>query len=181
MLNRRKFLTYGFFGAGLLTLSGIGLGLQSTKQQQPQQELLILSPVEFSILHAIADRLFPANPPFPAASALHVAEQVDLILATSDPYVQEEIKQVLHLFENALFTTLFDAHFRPFSQSSPQKQDQLLQSWQQSSLHVRRTAFKALNGLCGAAYYSNESVHKIVGYNGPPDYLIALVKAAGKR
>jgi hypothetical protein len=179
MINRRTLLKYGFFGTGLLTISGIGLGLQQTNRVKANGDLLVLSEDEFSILHAIAERLIPGNNQFPAASNVRVAEKIDQLLSTSAEYVQTEIKQVLHLFENALIGALFEGHTRPFSQSSIKVQNQLLRSWQLSSLHLRRTAFKALNGLCGAVYYSQPTTHQFLGYDGPPAHLLAMVKAAG--
>ena len=178
MLNRRAVLKYGFFGAGMLTIGGIGLGIQQSKIVEPNQPLQVLSIQEFSILYAIANRLLPASDRFPAASELQVAETVDGILATADDFTQAELKQVLVLIENALVSSIFEGHTRPFTQSSSVVQDRLLQSWQRSSLHLRRTAFKALNGLCGAAFYSNPQTHDLVGYDGPPSHLMTLVKQA---
>ena len=178
MLNRRAVLKYGFFGAGILAIGGIGLGIQQSKIVEPKQPLQVLSLQEFSILYAIANRLLPANGHFPAASELQVAETVDSILATADEFSQAELKQVLILMENALVSGIFEGHTRPFTRSSPEVQDLLLQSWQRSSLHLRRTAFKALNGLCGAAFYSNPQTHKLVGYAGPPSHLMTLVRQA---
>ena len=97
MLTRRMILKYGFLGTGLLALGGVGLGLQKTKLISPTTELKVLSPEEFSILHAIAERLLPDNELFPPASTFHIAEKVDVILSTADDFVQAEIKQVLQL------------------------------------------------------------------------------------
>ena len=162
----------------MLAIGGVGLGIQQSKLVEPQKPLQVLSLKEFSILYAIANRLLPANGKFPAASELQVAETVDSILATADEFSQAELKQVLALMENALVSGIFEGHTRPFTRSSPEVQDLLLQSWQRSSIHLRRTAFKALNGLCGAAFYSNPLTHSLVGYAGPPSHLMTLVRQA---
>jgi hypothetical protein len=179
MLNRRNLLKYGLLGSGLLAIGG--LGLQSTKLMKASQPLLVLSTVEFSILFAVANRLLPQNGGFPAASDLHIAERVDHILSKAHPDVQSEIKQVLHLIENALVGTILGGHIRPFSQCSSKTQDQILEQWKLSSLSLRRTAFKALNGLCGATYYADSKTYALLGYDGPPEHLLNLVRAAGER
>ena len=181
MLTRRMMLKYGFFGAGILAAGGIGLSLQSTKMIQASTSLQVLTETEFSILHAICERLLPQNGNFPAASELQIAEQIDSILNTADTFVQSEMKQVLQLIENALLGTLFDGHYKTFTQSTPEEQDKLLLSWQHSSLSLRRSAFKALNSLCGAAYYANPKTYSLVGYDGPPEHILALVRAAGAK
>ena len=163
-----------------MAAGGIGLSLQKTKMIVPTTTLSVLSDTEFSVLHAICERLLPQNGIFPAASELQIAEQIDKILHKADDFVQSEIKQVLLLIENALLGTLFDGHYKTFTQSSNTEQDQLLQSWQHSSLSLRRSAFKALNSLCGAAYYANSKTNSLVGYDGPPEYLLAIVNAAGE-
>jgi hypothetical protein len=180
MPTRRMVLKYGFIGAGILAAGGIGLSLQNTKMIVPNSKLSVLSDTEFSILHAICERLLPQNGLFPAASELNIAEKIDTVLYKADEFVQSEIKQVLLLVENALLGTLFDGHYKTFTQSSPEKQDQLLLSWQHSSLSLRRSALKALNSLCGAAYYANSETHALIGYDGPPKHLIAIVNAAGE-
>ena len=93
--------------------------------------------------------------PFPAASKIQVAYRVDAVLARAHTGVQTEIKQVLSLIENAAAATLFDGHPRPFTRSLPTTQTTIIDNWRQSSLHIRRTAFKAISGLCNGVYYAN--------------------------
>src|SRR2546426_62775 len=47
--------------------------------------------------------------------------------------------------------------------------DERLRAWRDSRLSVRRTGFKALRGLCCAAYYSSIETYPSVGYPGPPE------------
>lgn len=175
-MSRRTVLKYGLGGAAVLALGGIGLAVRDTVKRQPHRPLQVLSARDFSILWAVAETLLPGakaqgdTPAFPTASDVRVAEKVDAFLARSDPGVQTEVRQVLGLLENALAGSLFDGRFQSFTASDPQAQAQALDAWRHSKLQVRRTAFRALHGLCAAAYYASPEVYPSVGYPGPPSY-----------
>ena len=180
MLSRRLFLKYGFLGTTALAAGTITLGMQSTRVSEPPEPLGCLSIEEYSILVAIADCLLPSNPPFPAASELRVALHIDTLLTTVHSGNATEIKLLLALFENAASNMMFDQHWRPFTQSTTKQQFSLLDSWRTSQLSFRRTAFRALSGLCGAAYYAQPKAYQLVGYNGPPQSLKTLVERAAQ-
>ena len=105
-----------------------------------------------------------------------VAEDMDHFLSTTESYVQADFKALLHLIENALGNGVLEQHPQTFSYSSPEEQILLLESWQHSSIDIRKTAFKALNGLTQATYFGNPKSDSLVGYDGPPPHLIELVK-----
>lgn len=170
MLSRRTVLRYGLGGAALLAAGGVGLSLRSTVLRAPRRPPRVLSPEEFSILAAVAERIAPGGNGFPPASELEVAEKIDDYLFFKPDEVRAEFRQVLHLLENALAGLLLDLRPRTFTGSSPAQQDAILADWQHSRLHVRRTAFVALHGLCTATYYSNPATYALVGYPGPPDF-----------
>ena len=176
-IRRRQILKYGAFGALALAAGGITLALQPSKIVDPPDALKCLSKQEYSILFAIAETLLPSTPPFPAASTLQIAYRVDGVLARAHPGVQKEIRQVLALIENAAAATLFDGHPRPFTRSLPATQTHIINSWRNSSLHIRRTAFKAISGLCNGVYYATQDNYGLVGYDGPPAHLLALIES----
>lgn len=163
-------IRYGLGGAIALAAGGVGLSLQRTAPREPGRPLRALDARTFSILAAVADRVAPAREGFPAASDLQVAEKVDELLATVDPAVVDEVTQVLHLLENGLAGLVFDGRPRAFTALDPAAQDRALAAWQGSRLHLRRTAYKALHGLCAAAYYASPEIYPAVGYPGPPDF-----------
>ena len=175
-IGRRQMLKYGGLGALALSLGGLTLALQPSLMVEPPGPLKCLSKQEYSILFAIAEVLLPENNPFPAASKIQVAYRVDAVLARAHTGVQTEIKQVLSLIENAAAATLFDGHPRPFTRSLPTTQTTIIDNWRQSSLHIRRTAFKAISGLCNGVYYANSENYALVGYDGPPAHLLALIQ-----
>lgn len=171
MLSRRSILKFGFAGAVVLAVGGVGLALRPTVRRSPSGWLSELDEVEYSILWAVAERICPANGAFPAASSLGVAEKIDALLATMDPGTVADTRQVLRLLENALGGLLLDGRFTTFTGSSPEAQSQVLEAMRTSRFELRRTMFKALAGLVGATYYAQPEVWPAVGYPGPPDEL----------
>jgi len=169
-ISRRNVLRYGLGGALILAAGGTGLALQATAPREARGPLQVLDARTYAILAAVADRIAPARDGFPPASELQVAEKIDALLASSDPALGAEMKQVLHLLENALAGFVFDGRVRPFTQLPASEQDEVLRAWQHSRLHVRRTAYAALHGLCAAAYYASPAIYARVGYPGPPDF-----------
>ena len=53
--TRRTFLQVTVFGAAVLALGSVGLGLRGTVYRAPSQPLLALSPAGFSVLAAVAE------------------------------------------------------------------------------------------------------------------------------
>lgn len=175
-VSRRSLVKAGVFGSGLLAVSGVGLSLQSTIYRSPQRPLLSLSAREYSIIAAAADRLCPNEADLPSAAALMVAEQVDSAVARMHHGAASEFKQLLALLENTAVGVVFDQRFRPFTASDTDVQDRALRSWQLSRFSLRRTGFRAIAGLCLAAYWAHPDTWASVGYAGPPQF--NLPKAA---
>lgn len=169
-ISRRLILRYGLGGALLLAAGGLGLALQPTRLREPGRPLRVLDPKSYSILAAIADRIAPANGPFPSATALEVPEKIDDLLAGADPATVSEVKQVLRLMENGVTGLVFGGRPKTFTALDAEEQDQVLKGWMTSRLAFRRMAYKAVQGLCAAAYYASPEIYPLVGYPGPPDY-----------
>lgn len=180
-MKRRELLQYGLFGTGALVAAAAGLSFRSTKTWTPKAALRCFSLVEFSILASIADCIIPGDTFFPSASELQVAENIDHFLSTTESYVQSDFKALLHLIENALSNGVLEHRPQTFTYSTPEEQIALLESWQYSSISLRRTAFKALNGICQATYFGNPQTYTLVGYDGPPPHLVLLVRDAGEK
>lgn len=176
-LSRRTILRYGLGGALLLSAGGVGLSLQPTRLRQPAGPLQVLDERTFSVLAAVADRITPGGGGLPPARELQVAEKVDALLARLHPADAGEMRQALLLLENALAGLVLDGRARPFTRLEPEEQDEVLRSWQHSRLHLRRTAWAAIHGLCAAAYYASPAIHPLLGYPGPPDYGNTRVEA----
>lgn len=167
--TRRGFLKKGFFGGLLLALGG-GAFLFTRRGAQVAipAGLQVLNAQEFAVMWAIVQRFHPVKQGFPAADAINTTVAADNIIALLEEVTQEELKQLLLLFENALPNFLFGGRTSPFTQLDPREQDEVLAQWRDSRLTLRRTGYRALRGLALAAYYGNKATWSAVGYPGPP-------------
>jgi hypothetical protein len=122
--GRRRLLKRGVLGGALLVLGGaLPLALRSTLvRSKPRRALRLLSDDEHAILAAVAARLAPgdgAGPGWPSADALDCAGKVDALMAEVHPEVGAEFRQLLRLFESALFGLAFTGTPTPFTRLSP--------------------------------------------------------------
>jgi len=198
MTTRRGFLKKTVGGAALLAAAGaVPLALRKTQLRQPRRKLQFFTLAEYSIFAAMADRVLargpvadlppelalaiasrPAGPP---PAEIDVAGNADAFLAPIDAASAKDLKQLLALFDNALFSLLTGGPPRPFTQMSPQEQDAHLERWAGSRLAIRRTGFQALKRLTAAVYFGSPRTYASVGYPGPPDELVRSVNAARGR
>ncbi|MBS2026155.1 MAG: hypothetical protein JST92_27455, partial [Deltaproteobacteria bacterium] len=93
---------------------------------------------------------------------------------------KKEFKQVVHLFENALFSLVSGMPPIPFTQKSAEQQDQHLAAWANSRLAVKRTGYQVLKRLSCAMYFASPETYASVGYPGPPVELVKSVLEARK-
>ncbi len=166
MMTRRTLLRRGIFGGALLALGSIGgLALWPTRTlHRPRRALKVLDERGFAIVGAIAARTVGS----PHADPVEIAHGVDNELTYASPESQNEIKQLLLLFESAAAGLIFDARVRPFSHLGADEQDAVLNAWRFSRLAVRRSGYTALRKATQAAYYASPSCWAEVGYPGPP-------------
>ena len=161
-------------GALLLVGGGVSLALRSGADAPgagAPKTLKVLTAYEHAIVSAVAARLVPgdgAGPDGPTAQAAGVPEKVDALLATMHPRVTKELRQLLHLFENALTGLVSAGVATTFSRSSPAEQDRRLEAWRLSRLALCRTGYQAMKRLAHATYYSTPAVYPRLGYPGPP-------------
>ena len=175
-ISRRNWIQYGLAGVALTGSGIMSLSLQSTKIVPPPQDLLCLSIEEYSILYAIADIILPSNPPFQSASSYDVALGVDEVFSKAHPTDTKEFKEALWIFENASIGMLLVGNTQPFTQSTTVQKTRVLEDWRTSSIALRRKAFRAINSICQATYYSNNATHEKMGYGGPNPNLVEQVQ-----
>ena len=167
--SRRGFLKKGLFGGALLALGGAGWLFTRPSAATPAPDgLKVLDAREYAVMHAIVQRLIPAHAHFPSPDSLRTTVACDGVLAMLEEVTQNEVKQLLMLFENALPNFLFARRTKPFTQLGVDEQDVVLAEWRDSRLTLRRTGFLALRGTVMAAYYGNAETWAAVGYSGPP-------------
>jgi hypothetical protein len=172
--GRRRLLKRGVLGGALLLVGGaLPLALRSTLvRRRPRAPLRLLSEDEHAIFAAVAARLAPgdgAGPTWPTADALDCAGKVDALMATVHPEVGAEFRQLLRLFESAVFGLALTGAPTPFTRLPPAAQDARLEAWRRSRLGLLRSGYQALKRLAHATYYSSPEVYALVGYPGPPE------------
>jgi len=197
METRRGFLKKTLGGAALLAAAGaVPLALRKTQLRSARQPLLFFTPAEYSVFAAVADRVLArgpselpqdlaaasrSRPAPPSPGELDVAGKADVFLAPLDAGSAKELKQLLALFDNALFSVLTGGPPRPFTRMSTEDQDAHLERWATSRMAIRRTGFQALKRLSAAVYYGAPETYASVGYPGPPVELVRTVNASRGR
>lgn len=162
--GRRAFLQKGAIGGVLLVLAGAGLAVfPGRRVAEPTAELLALDDRAFQVLVAIARRVVTA----PATDHVALAHAIDRSLSYLATETQGDLRNLLHLVDNALASTLFDRRLVPFTQLSGADQDAALLEWRESSIAVRRTGYHALRKLCLVTRWAEETSFGDAGYSPP--------------
>ncbi len=171
MESRRGFLRKGLAGGALLALGGASsLAFRRTlRAAQPRDPLSVLSPDEYAILAAIAERVVAVDGDSPPTSAVDVAGRADAAMGQWPDAAQVEFRRLLRLFENALTGAAMGIGFETFTASPALLQDERLAAWQRSRVEVFRTGFEALRRLAVACYYGAPETWAATGYPGPPE------------
>jgi hypothetical protein len=169
--SRRGLLKKTLGGAALLAVAGaVPLALRKTKLRVHEHALQFFTPAEYSIWAAVAGRILTDSPP-----QLDVAAKADAFLAPLPAADAKDLKQLLALFDNALFSFLTLGPATPFTQQTSAQQDRHLAAWAHSRLAVRRTGYQALKRLACAMYFASPETYASVGYPGPPVELVRAV------
>ncbi len=159
-ITRRSFLKSATLS--VLSLSALSL-LPSGCANYPlaPQPLQILSPKEYAILKALAQRIVPLEKEDP----VDVALAVDRYLATLPSVYQSQFKGLILLLEYSPFVLGF--YGSRFSRLNPHKQHEFLNGWALSRWGWRRAGFQAVKSFCVQRYYMDERTWGHIGYDGP--------------
>jgi hypothetical protein len=185
--SRRGLLKKTLGGAALLAAAAaIPLALRRTRLRTPKERLRFFTAAEYSIWAAMADRVLAqvatavtrepdeapqAEKPAPAPGEIDIAGKADAFLAPLPKGDAKDMKQLLALFDNALF----NFSLQPFTHKSAEEQDAHLRDWQTSRVAIKRTGFQAMKRLSCALYFSDPRTYASVGYAGPPVELVKSV------
>jgi len=181
--TRRGLLKKSLGGAALLAAAGaVPVALRRTRLREVPtgQTLRFFTPAEYSIWAAVADRVLAEEKPSggPTPAQIDVAARADAFLAPLPETDRKDLKQLLALFDNALFSALQGGPPRPFTAMSPEEQDAHLRRWQTSRFALQRTGYQAMKRLCCALFFSAPETYASVGYPGPPYELVKSVLGA---
>jgi hypothetical protein len=188
--TRRGLLKKTFAGAALLaTAAAVPVAFRRTRVGVIPKGLRFFTPEEYAIWSGMSARILatdvtaasrdaaqsgtPATGP--STAEIDVAAKADAFLAPLPEGDRKDLKQLLALFENALFSAVSGGPPRPFTAMTASEQDQHLRSWETSRLAIKRTGFQAMKRLCCAVYFSDPRTFASVGYPGPP---VDLVRSA---
>lgn len=176
--SRRTLLKGSLAGAALLAVGGAAIALQRSRLRAlPGEALHVLTPQEYAVLAAIAERMLPrakpadtatGMPAVPGAQNIDVALLADRLLETVQSDVVDGIKLALGVIESGLTGALFFERVRPFTQLEATEQDRVLLAFRDSKVGLRRTIYRSFAGLTGSLYYGDPRVWPSVGYAGPP-------------
>ena len=203
MESRRGLLKKTLGGAALLAAAGaVPVALRKTRLREPPHALQFFTAAEYSIWAAVAERILAPEataatrepggdsaeallqqqrrPPAPTPLQVDVAGKADAFLAPLPEKDAKDLKQLLALFDNALFSFLTGGPATPFTQLDAAAQDAHLKAWQTSRLAVRRTGFQAMKRLCCAIYFAAPASYASLGYPGPPYALVKTVLESRK-
>ena len=205
METRRGLLKKTLAGAVLLAAAGaVPVALRKTKLRLPgpRAPLRFFTQAEYAIFAAMAARVLaveagdPAHPEYPggaphllpalaakvgayprgpAPEQVDVAGKADAFLAPLDLASAKDLKQLLALFDSALFSLALFGPPTPFTQMTLPQQDRHLASWAHSRLALLRTGYQALKRLACAMYFASPETYASVGYPGPPVELVRSV------
>lgn len=167
--SRRKFLRQTTSGAALLAVARLfprNLRLLEPDEHVPD-DLKYFSAHEYLVFQAVADRII-GSPQSGGSSAadMGVAQRADQFLSTADAEVQDQLHQLLSVFNAPLFTFLFDFRFSSFLNMSPEDKDSYLEDWMTSYLGFRRTGFQALKRISLSMFYTESRSWPEIGYEG---------------
>jgi hypothetical protein len=198
MESRRGLLKKTIGGAVLLgAAAAVPVALRKTKLRETTAQLKFFSPAEYSIWAAVAERVlardatpataeearltgFVERPAAPSPAQIDVAAKADAFLSPLPAGDAKDLKQLLALFDNALFSFVTGGPATPFTQMDAAQQDAHLRAWQTSRLAIRRTGFQAMKRLCAAVYFGSPETFASVGYPGPPYELVKTVLESRK-
>ncbi len=162
LLRRRSFLKRAALGGAALGLGGLTLG-QAVGYGLPDGVAPVaLSAKEWLVLEAVARRILDG---LDERAAPDAAVYVDGWLARQAPWVRQEVRGLLHLFEAS--PPWFTLRLSRFTRLDPAEQDRYLRAWQTSSSGLVRQGFLALKGLCVMGGWRRPESFALCGYDGP--------------
>jgi hypothetical protein len=162
-LRRRTLIRRGLAGAAVLGLGGLTV-TQCTGYDLPADARpSFLSVKEYLVLAAACGRILDGlDVPDIARDA---ALWADGYLARQTPWVQGDVRLLLHAFEHA--PPVFIGALSRFTRLEPQSQDRYLRAWQTSSIPAMKQGFQALKGLACMGGYRRSAALLKIGYDGP--------------
>ncbi len=163
-MGRRQFIKMALVVLALVVVINL-FRLGFVSYPAPDTALEYFTDKEYAILKAAADTLVPGTLTAPSASALRVPAAIDHFLATSEPELGEQFRQLVLVLEHG--TTVFGFKFRRFTEMTRAERTAYLARWRDSDLDIQRQGYVGLKKLVNTFYFIDPGAWKAIGYPGP--------------
>ena len=163
-VSRRDFLKYAGIGGSTVALGAMAYRVGYWWDQPASSRFEVLSDLEGRIVAGICDALFPGDsgsPPLPNAVDIGIVGDFDAYLAGLPEAPSKMLRALLHLIDDAaFFSGLGMARFHKRERS---EREEILRAWDNSTVTVRRSAFRGLKFALSISYCNHPKVLDVMG------------------
>lgn len=166
-MQRRTLLRLGVASATVLAIVG---GAAALMQAGLNEGSLSASGREVfrAVGRAVLDASLPAEGPARQAALDGLLHRVDQLTLALPPHAQNELSQLLSLLASTPGRRLLAGLGETWPTATDVEIQQALQGMRMSGLALRQQAYAALHEITAAAYFSDASTWRQLGYPGPP-------------
>ncbi|TXH60125.1 MAG: hypothetical protein E6Q93_07450 [Burkholderiaceae bacterium] len=167
-MQRRTLLRLGLGAAAVLAVAGGGVALL-----KPGLKAGHLSEGARAVMNAVANAVLegvlPVEPRQRRAALEAHLGRLDAAIAAFPSPTRAELSQLLALLASAPGRVALAALTTSWDRASVEEVQSSLQGLRTSSLQLKQQAYHALRDLTNAAYFSDPSAWRHMGYPGPDD------------
>lgn len=164
-MRRRSFLKLAGLGTIVSGIGSMGYRVVDWWNQPTADGAAVLSSEERSIARAVADAMFPGEEfldgGMPNGVDAGIVEDLDEYLAAIDQRSSRLLRMLLHLIDEMAIPR--GLRFQRFRARSRDERIAILKTWDNSSLMVRRKAFRSLKLIMAGGYCNHEDVLEAAG------------------
>ncbi len=165
-MRRRTFFQLGAASVAVLALCGgatalFNAGLEKGRLGEAGREVFR------GVARAVLQGTLPAQAPERQGALDALLERIDTLTLALPPCAQAELSQLLSLLATAPGRHLLGGLDKEWALASEADIQQALQGMRLSSLALRQQAYGALHDITAAAYFSDPSTWRQLGYPGP--------------
>lgn len=169
-MRRRDFLAIAGVGALATFVGSSAYRVTEWWRQPTAASRKVLSENEASITAAILDAMFPGDSDayaeenrLPNGRDTDALNYFDRYLERLDRRSANLIRLLLHAIDEIAFFR--GLRFQRFRQRSRDQRVEILKNWDESSLGVRRSAFRAMKLALAGGYFDDADVRRAIGIN----------------
>ena len=160
-VSRRGFLK-GTLGGTIALGAASFLPSGCARYPDAPSGLVVFNAKEYAIVNAAARIYVGADV---ASEGIDVAAFFDHLARNFDPWIVDQLKQGLAVFEHG--PILFCFSLKTFTEMDEEAQKAYVDGWRTSSLVFRRGLNMAIRNICLSGYYLQSATWPAIGYKGP--------------